>query len=93
MSKATKVLLILAIVGLVVGFALNSGLVGVMDIDALYVVFPVGASFAGLFLICKMLEKEAARYDQEHGTGHAEHGAKKDLGTRSEVKDEATSHG
>ena len=93
MTKTTKVLLILAIVGLVVGFALNSGLIGMMDNDTLYVVFPVGASFAGLFLISKVLEKETARYDHEHGAGHGEPGAKKDMGTRSEVKDEATSHG
>ena len=93
MTKTTKVLLILAIVGLVVGFALNSGIIGVMDIDALYVVFPVGASFAGLFLIFKVLEKETARYDQEHGTAHGEHGTQKDIGTPSEVKNEATRYG
>jgi hypothetical protein len=93
MTKTTKVLLILAIVSLVVGFALNSGMIGVMGIDALYVVFPVGATFAGLFLISKLLEKEAAHYDQEHGAAHGEHGAKEDLGTRSELKNEATRHG
>ncbi len=66
MGKTTKVLLLLAIVCLVAGFLLNSGLIGVGECAALYVIFPFGAIFAGLFLISKLLEKESARYDEEH---------------------------
>ena len=76
MSKTTKVLLVLAIVSLIVGFAFNSGLVNAGDIDVLYVVFPMGAVFAGLFLISKLLEKETARYDEEHRDSGGSHGSK-----------------
>jgi hypothetical protein len=74
MSKTTKALLILAIVSLVAGFALNTGLVDAKDVDALYAVFPMGAVFAGLFLISKVLEKETARYDEEHRVKEDHHG-------------------
>ena len=72
MNKTTKVLLVLAIVSFIVGFAFNSGLVNAGENDALYAVFPMGAVFAGLFLLSKMLEKETARYDEEH---HGEEGS------------------
>ncbi len=77
MNKITKAFLILAIVCLVVGMALNSGLVDTKGIDVLYTVLPLGAVFAGLFLISKLLEKESARYDAEHGATGADHGAKR----------------
>lgn len=66
MTKMTKTLLILAVVSLVVGFAINSGLINAKNADILYAIFPLGAVFAGLFLISKLLEKETARYDQDH---------------------------
>ena len=84
MSKTTKALLILAIVSLVAGFALNTGLVNAGDLDALYVVFPIGASFAGLFLISKLLEKESARYNEEH---HAKGNIKEQMGNLRKGKD------
>ncbi len=65
MNKTTEVLLAMAIVCLVVGFALNAGLISTGGIDALYVVLPMGAVFAGLFLIVKVLEKESTLHDEE----------------------------
>ncbi|HYG34971.1 MAG TPA: hypothetical protein VEC99_09315 [Clostridia bacterium] len=59
-----KALLVLAIVGLSVGMVLNSGLVHI-PLDALYAVLPLGAVFAGLYMIGKLLEKESATFDQE----------------------------
>ena len=65
MSKTTKRLLVSAIVCLVVGGALNTGLINARGIDALYAILPMGAVFAGLFLIVKVLEKEGAEQDEE----------------------------
>jgi len=67
MTKMTKALLISSILCLVAGLILNSGLVNVGEAVALYVVLPLGATFFGLFLIAKVLSKESAGYDQEHG--------------------------
>jgi hypothetical protein len=61
----TKTLLVLSVVGLVTGFAFVSGLVNVGDAIVLYVTLPAGAVFFGLFLISKLLEKEAAILDAE----------------------------
>lgn len=72
MTKMSKTLLVLAVVSLVVGLAINSGLIDAKSNDVLYAVFPLGAVFAGLFLISKLLEKETARYDQEHQTKGAD---------------------
>jgi archaellum biogenesis protein FlaJ (TadC family) len=66
MTKMTKTLLVLAIVCLVVGLMLNSGLINVGGNDVLYLVLPLGATFFGLFLIAKVLSKESERYDEEH---------------------------
>jgi len=65
MKGTTKGLLWLSIASLLAGLALNVGLVNVRDLDALYVLFPVGAIFLGLFLIAWVLEKESAHYDEE----------------------------
>jgi hypothetical protein len=55
MTKTTKILLIVAIVAFGLGFT-----------DILWGVGkPVGAIFLGLFLISKILEKEAAKFDEE----------------------------
>jgi Na+-driven multidrug efflux pump len=72
MSKTTKGLLVVTIVCLVVGGALNTGLVNAHNIDGLYAILPLGAVFAGLFLIVRVLEKESASYDveqQSHAAG------------------------
>jgi hypothetical protein len=55
MTKTTKILLIVAIVAFGLGFT-----------DILWGVGkPLGAIFLGLFLISKILEKEAAKFDEE----------------------------
>ena len=65
MSKLTKTLLVLAILGFVIGLIFVTGLINVGDAVALYITLPLGAIFFGLFLICKMLDKEAALHDAE----------------------------
>lgn len=65
MTRTTKVLLVISLVCLAAGVALNSGVVDVRGITALYVILPAGAIFFGLFLLSKMLEKEAALYDED----------------------------
>src|SRR5258706_14993517 len=64
-SRTTKTLLILSLVGLVSGFAFVSGMVNVGEAVGLYAALPMGAIFFGLFLISKLLEKEVAVYDTE----------------------------
>ena len=71
MTKITKTLLFLAVAGTVTGLLFVSGLVDVKDASALYVALPLGAVFFGLFLISRMLEKEAALHDQEYAASTA----------------------
>jgi hypothetical protein len=62
MRKSTKILLTLSLIAFVLGFT-----------DILWGFGrPVGAICFGLFLISKMLEKEAALYDQEQALRLAE---------------------
>ncbi len=65
MSRTTKTLLVLSLVGLVSGFAFVSGVVNVGEAVGLYAALPMGAILFGLFLISKLLEKEVAKYDAE----------------------------
>ena len=65
MTKMNKTLLLLAAICLVAGLVINIGLVNTGGYDALYIIFPVGAVFAGLFLIARMLENESARFDED----------------------------
>jgi hypothetical protein len=65
MSKATKTLLVLSVIGLVSGMVLVSGVVNVGEAVAWYMTLPMGAIFLGLFLISKLLEKEVALHDAE----------------------------
>ena len=65
MSKITKTLLTLSVTGLVFGTAFVTGLLGMENVVALYVVLPLGAVFFGLFLISLMLEKEDALFDKD----------------------------
>ena len=62
----TKTLLLLAIVLMLIGGAVNLGLIAAHDNAALYALFPTGASFFGLFLIVRVLGRESERYDREH---------------------------
>jgi hypothetical protein len=66
MGKMTKLLLVLALMGLGSGLIFASGLVQVKDLPGLYATLPVGAICFGLFLISLMLEKESALFDEEH---------------------------
>jgi|ERR1043166_465801 ABC-type microcin C transport system permease subunit YejB len=68
MSKTTKTLLVLAVIGLVSGFVFVTGMVKVGDSVAWYITLPMGAIFLGLFLISKLLEKEVALHDMEQAT-------------------------
>jgi len=65
MEKTTKVLLALAITGIVAGLAFVTGIINVRAMVALYVALPFGAIAFGLFLIAKLLEKEVAVFDNE----------------------------
>ena len=65
MCKTTKILLTLAVAGLVSGLAFVTGLVKVEGAAWLYVALPAGAICFGLFLISKLLEKESALFDEE----------------------------
>ena len=56
MTKITKILLGVSLAGFTLGF--TGVLWGIGT--------PVGAIFFGLFLISKLLEKEAALFDEEH---------------------------
>ena len=65
MSTITKALLFLAIANLLAGFAFVTDLVSARGIADLYVTLPAGAIFSGLFMICRVLDKETARYNAE----------------------------
>lgn len=65
MTKLTKSLTLLGVLGVGAGVVINSGLVDVGNLPAFYVALPFGAIFLGLALISKLLEKESAVYDQE----------------------------
>ena len=56
MTKTTKILLAISLTGFVFG---ATGILWGFGM-------PVGAIFFGLFLISKLLEKEAALFDEEH---------------------------
>jgi hypothetical protein len=57
MTKNTKVLLAISLTAFVFG---STGILWGFGM-------PVGAIFFGLFMISKLLEKEAALFDEEHG--------------------------
>lgn len=65
MSKMTKVLLVLSLSCLAVGLVFVTGLVNVAEAAFLYVTFPAGAIFFGLFLISLSLQAESALFDEE----------------------------
>ena len=64
-SFMAKKLLIIAVVALVAGLVFVTGIVNAQNMVGLYVVFPLGAVFLGLFLVFKSFEKEVALYDEE----------------------------
>jgi len=58
MGKQTKLLLGLAVIFLSAGLFISTGAISVVGLPSVYVIFPVGAIFFGLFLVSKILEKE-----------------------------------
>src|SRR5262245_13489927 len=65
MSKMTKVLLVMSLSCLTAGLVFVTGLVNVGEAVWLYVTFPTGAIFFGLFLISLCLQGASALFDEE----------------------------
>jgi hypothetical protein len=65
MSKMTKVLLVLSLSCLTSGLVFVTGLINVGGAVWLYVTFPTGAIFFGLFLISLSLQEASALFDEE----------------------------
>src|SRR5688572_23158644 len=66
MTRLTKFCVVTALAGLVVGLPVSFGVIDVGNHAAWYVALPLGVIFAGLALICYALEREVARFDEEH---------------------------
>jgi ABC-type transport system involved in multi-copper enzyme maturation permease subunit len=65
MSKMTKFLLVLSLSCLTAGLIFVTGTVNVGEAVWLYVTFPAGAIFFGLFLIALSLQGPSALFDEE----------------------------
>jgi hypothetical protein len=68
MSKMTKVLLVMSLSCLAAGLVFVTDLVNVREAVWLYVTFPAGAIFFGLFLISLCLQGASALFDEEQRT-------------------------
>jgi hypothetical protein len=66
MTRLTKFCVATALVGLAVGLLVSFDVIEVGNHVAWYIALPVGAIFIGLSLACYALEKEMARFDEEH---------------------------
>ena len=75
MTTKTKTLLIICIVSLGAGLAFVTGAISVRNAATLYVALPLGATFFGLFLVSRMLEKETVLYEQEQHLLHSAPGS------------------
>jgi ABC-type nickel/cobalt efflux system permease component RcnA len=74
MSRLTKIMLGLTVINSIASVLFLSGIVNVSAAPGLYAVFPLAAIFYGMFLICRMLEKDVAEFDAErHDHKPAEH--------------------
>ena len=76
MSRLTKIMLGLTIVNTVASALVLTGIVNLPRLD---VVFPLTAIFFGMFLICRVLEKDVAEFDAEERRHH-EHAARENHG-------------
>ncbi len=65
MSRLTKIMFGLMIVNAIGSVLILGNIVNVSKFPGLDVVFPLTAIFYGMFLICRMLQKEVAEYDAE----------------------------
>jgi hypothetical protein len=70
MNRLTKIMLGLTIVNAVASALVLTGIINVSDFPGAYVVFPLAAIFYGMFLICRMLQKEVAAFDAEERKHH-----------------------
>ena len=68
MSKMTRVLLVLSLSCLASGLVFLTGLLNAGEAVWLYVTFPAGAIFFGLFLISMSLQGASALFDEEQRT-------------------------
>ena len=71
MSRLTKFMLWLLVINVIASALFLTGIVNVSLLPGLYVVFPLAAIFYGMFLICRMLEKDVAQFDAEHSAHQA----------------------
>ena len=69
MMTLTKFYLALAVVCLAVGLLFLTGVISVGRTPALYVIFPTGAVFLGLFLTCRVLEKDTVAFERDQRAG------------------------
>jgi hypothetical protein len=59
METKGKVVLVAAMVFLVAGLLIATGVVDVRNVPALYAVLPMGVILLGMFLVLRMFEKES----------------------------------
>ncbi len=65
MSRLTKTMFGLMVVNAIISVLILAGIIDTSNIPALDVVFPLAAIFYGMFLICRMLQKDVAEFDAE----------------------------
>jgi hypothetical protein len=70
MSRLTKIMLTSLIINIVASVLFLSGVVNISAVPGLYVTFPLAAIFYGMFLICRMLQKDVAQFDTEQRKHH-----------------------
>ncbi|HTX22302.1 MAG TPA: hypothetical protein VMD27_10675 [Candidatus Aquilonibacter sp.] len=56
----------LTIINCVTSALFLTGIVNVSDAPGFYVTFPLAAILYGMFLICRMLQKDVVEFDAEH---------------------------
>ncbi|HTV75704.1 MAG TPA: hypothetical protein VMD57_01810 [Candidatus Baltobacteraceae bacterium] len=66
MSRLTKIMLELTVINSVASALFLTGIINVSAAPGLYVVFPLAAVSYGMFLICRMLQKDVVEFDAEH---------------------------
>jgi ABC-type nickel/cobalt efflux system permease component RcnA len=70
MSRLTKIMLGLMIVNAVASVLITANIVNDSKFPGLDVVFPLTAVFYGMFMICRMLQKDIAEFDAEQRSHH-----------------------
>jgi Mg2+/Co2+ transporter CorB len=67
MSKVTKMMLGFMLVNAVAAVLFLTGVVDVSQVPGFYVALPLAAIFYGMFVICRVLDKEVAAFNAERG--------------------------